>query len=150
MKTLTKKTHIAKVRQANRKGIEQVCHLLQWSEQQYCDYLFDQYCQFIEEKYKGFPAIISNNVLYSDLFRGMFNNAAAQRDKLEFTPYALDVTEEVTVINPKGILEIVQTIPLGGQYLVDEWMHIHNYKRLLTDKLFLNQFEHILKLIQIL
>ncbi|MGY0034414.1 hypothetical protein [Pedobacter sp. NJ-S-72] len=147
MKTITKNTHIAKIRQHNREGMQQVCHLLQCTEQDYCDYLFDQYCFFVQERYKAFPEVVLNRILYSSLFRGMFNNAAAQRDETEFIPQALDVTEDVTIINIYGRLEVLQTVPLGGQYLIEEWHEIHSYKRLLEDNHFLNQFEHTLELI---
>jgi len=147
MKTLTKKTHIAKVRQANREGIQQVCHLLQCSEQDYCNYIFDQYCKFIEDRYKGFPDVVANKILFSPVFRGVFNNAVASRDEAEFIPFAVDVTEEITIVNSSGDLDVIEAIPLGGDYLVYEWMQIHSYKRLLMDDQFINQFEHCLNLI---
>jgi hypothetical protein len=150
MNTLTKTTHIAKVRTANKEGIQQVCYLLDCSEQFYCDYLFSQYCLFIENKYKGYPDLLANQILYSKYFRGFFNNEAAKRDEVEFLPYAIDVTEELMMINTDGRLQIIEPVPVGGDYLINEWLEIHSYQRLLDDEVFLNHFEHILKLIKIL
>lgn len=150
MKTATKNTHIATVRQENSNGMETVCHLLQWTEQQYCDYLFEQYCAFIDNQFHGEHLSLKNRVFYSKYFRGMFNNAAAYRDESEFIPYALEVTEEILTINDKGSLEVIPAIPMGGTYLADEWMHIHHHKRMINDCYFMNQYKHILHLIKVL
>ncbi|WP_367867869.1 hypothetical protein [Pedobacter sp. WC2423] len=150
MKTLTKKTHIGRVRQHNREGMHQVCHLLQCTEQDYCNYLFEQYCLFVQVKYKAFPDAVLNRILYSGLFRGMFNNAVAQRDESEFLPFADDCTSELTVVKPGGDLEVYEGIPLGSSELVAEWKETHSYNRLLQDDHFLNQFEHVLNLILII
>lgn len=146
MKTLTKKTHIGHQRQQNKESQGKVCYLLQWTEQQYCNYLFEQYCSFIEEKYKDFPEVLEKRILYSDLFRGVFNNAASKRDREEFIPYAEEVTETIMVITPEGCLEWFQTVPLGGDYLIEEWELIHSYKRLINDDQFMSQFRHIVEL----
>lgn len=150
MKTLTKKTHIATIRQDNQDGMMQVCHLLQWSEQQYCEYLFEQYYTFIQIRFKHAHVSEKNRVLYSKFFRGVFNNAAAHRDETEFIPYALEATEEIITVNPNGSLEVVQTIPIGGEYLVTEWKHIQSHRRLIEDGHFMAQYRHILELIKVL
>lgn len=149
MKTLTKKTHIAKVRQQNQEGMAQVCQLLGWSKQQYCDYLFEQYCQFIDSTYPGFPDILTRRVLYSPLFRGLFNNNSAKLDQSEFLPFAIDVTTPLWVVTNDGELMEIETIPIGSDYLADEWMHIHSHKRLMDDQPFIDQFNHVLTLLRI-
>lgn len=154
MKTLTKKpkktTHIAQVRADNRQGMHQVCHLLQCTEQDYCDYLFAQYCKFIEVRYKHYPDVIANHILYSKLFRGMFNNAAAKRDEDEFLPFATDATTDGMMVNDLGELVELWAVDLGCSDLIEQWMGTHSYKRLLDDQQFINQFDHVVKLISIL
>lgn len=151
MKTLTKKTtHIARIRQENKEGQHEVCYFLQCTEQEYCNYHFDQYCLFIQERYKGFPDIIAKSILYSSVFRGLYNNAAARRDEEEFLPFAKEVTQDAMMITEQGKLLILTAVPLGSEYIVDEWMHAHSYKSLLQDDQFINQFNHVVQLLKII
>ena len=147
MKTLTKKTHIAEVREETLKGIKQVCYLLQWTEQEYCEFQFQQYCLFVEARYSNFPDVIANRVLYSPIFRGYFNNEAYKRDEEEFLPFAEDLIEPIWTVAEGGEIEILRPIKLDD--LVTEWMMIHNYKRLLNDETFIDGFEQILKIIKL-
>ena len=147
MKTLTKKTHIAEVREANLKGIQQVCHLLQWTEQDYCEFQFQQYCLFVDTKYSNFPDIIANRVLYSPLFRGFFNNEAYKRDEVEFLPFAEDLIEPIWTVAEGGEIEIIK--PIDVEDLVTEWMLIHDYKRLLNDEAFIAGFQQLLTIMKL-
>lgn len=160
MKTLT--THIAKVRQQHLSQIDEVCQLLDWTHQQYCQHQFEQYQAFISILFKNYPELIKE-VEYSAVFRGFWNKEAAKRNA-EWLAFArsqtrLEVILEVEDVfrqaqQPKvedeieGIyLNVLQPLPYGDDYLVGEYLFEHRAKRLLIDQEFMNNYYHTLKLI---
>ncbi|SUJ26382.1 Uncharacterised protein [Sphingobacterium spiritivorum] len=130
MKTLTQtKTHIAKVRQSNANVITRVCDLLGWTIERYCEYQFDNYIQFIEALFAGCPEEMSNEVKFSPVFRGFWNNEAFYRNSNLFLPFAQD--------EPEGSPEILA-----------EFLYIHNPEYLMNDDDFMEHYNYTLKTIR--
>lgn len=148
MKTLTKTTHIAQIRQQNQTQIEQVCQLINWTEEQYCNYHFEQYCDFVKRMFWGYPKELYHTVLYSPVMRGLWNNQAQRRNDLEFLPFAISETEPMLDFNDNmdGIYCLPACNP-GAAHIVDEFMFIHAAARLVNDDEFMHQYNQILKLI---
>lgn len=146
MKTVIKKNNsINPGESVAKQDLKLVCQLLNYTVQAYCDYLFEQYYLYIEKQYPAQPNSTMLKLMYSKRFRNFWNLAAWEREQTEFLPYAIEVTEEILVINLKGRLEIVQTVPAGSPYLVEEWQYIHSYGRMMKDQYFVQQSDLILE-----
>lgn len=155
MKTLTPKTHIAKVRQQNLTQIDRVCELLKWTREQFCKHQYHEYENFVKLACVDFPEI-ANDIRYSPIFRGMFNHTWMQRTEAEFIPFANDMTaptfDFIVSFNQvrKPVLEGVEYsegLPYGAAYLVEEYKLIHQSKRLFYDHAFANSYADIIDLI---
>lgn len=125
--TLQHTTHITRTRQERATLIERICELLNWSHDQYCWHQYEQYELFLSQICAGYP-VIYYQLRYSSVFRGFFNITWDVRTKQEFLPFAKDFEP-------------------GDAYLVDEYLLIHNYRRLLNDDEFMMEYNHILRLI---
>ena len=148
MKTALKtNTHVAQVISDNLNQMQTVCELLNWTEQQYCNFQFEQYEAFIDMMFYGYPEIFANSVKHSPSFRGFWNCQVAERNRLDFIDFAKAETEELHEVNMDGELIPYKALPFGDAYIVDEFMFIHNPKRLMHDEEFMIQYNHTLKLI---
>lgn len=147
MKTLTKTTHIARIRQADQSQVQQVCRLLAWDEQQYCQYQFYQYTGFLTRMFHEWPDIMLQQVMYSPTMRGFWNNEWAQRTDDEFLPFAKVLTEDAIEVEPGGNMITVPGMELGDAYLMDEYLLIHNIMALVDDDLFMMKYNNVLSLI---
>jgi hypothetical protein len=148
MKTLIKHTsHVAQVKSENLTQVQTICELLQWSEQQYYEFQFEQYIAFIDRMFFDYPDVLANSVKHSATFRGFWNNQVAIRNKVDFLPFATAETEDLFEVNADGELTKYAALALGDSYLVDEFMLVHNPKRLMHDDDFMRQYNYALKLI---
>ena len=120
-------THIAKIRKQQSTQLEEVCSLLKWSEEQYCWHQYEQYERFIHVNC-GTMIYLRRELRYSNLFRGFWNNAWAKRNEVEFLPFAYECKYD-------------------SDYLLEEYLHINSYERLLHNTEFMNEYDQILKLI---
>lgn len=127
MNVIATKTHIGKVRSRNKSQIHEVSELLGWTDQQYCNHQFDEYCKFVEKLSHNFPGV-RDQILYSPYFRGMWNSEWMIRNEYDFIPYATDTCFDVPEI----------TI---------EYLFIHSHVRLLQDEAFMSRYSGVLKLI---
>lgn len=130
MKTLTQpKTHIAKVRQSDKSLIEEVCNLIGWSYEQYCEYQFNNYIQFVDRMFEHWPAEMANQVKYSSVFRGFWNNEASLRNQTEFMPFA-------------------RFEPIDSPVILSEFLYTHCPLQLMHDDLFMMKYNHVLDIIR--
>ncbi|MBD1394292.1 hypothetical protein [Mucilaginibacter glaciei] len=120
---IIKRTHIALVRAENNSQLSEVCELLEWTEEHYCKHQFYQYQMFVKSLCEGWPAV-RFEIEYSPLFRGFFNNEWSSRNDTDFLPFSYDCKFDVP-------------------YMLEEYLFIHSYKRLLNDELFMMRFEHV-------
>lgn len=126
--TATKtETHIGKVRSRNKSQIHQVGELLGWTDQQYCNHQFDEYCKFVERLSHDYP-IVRKQILYSAYFRGMWNSEWMVRNESEFIPYAIEACFDLPEITA-------------------EYLFVHSHVRLLHDEGFMSRYSRVLKLI---
>lgn len=152
MKTLTvnrpkRVSLIEQTRIMNESQISTVCTILGWTDQQYCDYQFEQYEQFLLIMFKDSDVAFANKVKYSPLFRGLWNNEWIQRNEeflkiakyVVFTGYEVDDTGELIKVPPPDAGSVEK---LDRDYRV-----LHNAKRLIVDHSFIVRFEHLLPLI---
>lgn len=149
MKTLTKTTHIATIRQKNQSQTSKVCQLLNWSEEQYCNYLFEQYCDFVKRMFYRYPVELYQTVLYSPVMRGLWNNEVFKRNALDFLPFASAETEPMLEFTDDvdGIFCLPACKP-GAAHIVDEFMLIHAAARLVHDDEFMIKYNNVLSLIR--
>lgn len=132
MKTLTKTSHIGTVRNNNLELKDQVQSCLDWTDQEYCDHQFEQYCEFVESLTTGWHKV-REQILYSAVFRGFWNNNWSERDR-EFLGFAETFLQDNT--DPEDIA-----------YVLDEYRFSNSAKRLLEDDEFMSKYYQILKLL---
>jgi len=125
----TATTHIAKIRQTDRSLIDQVCILIGWSYERYCDYQFNNYVEFVDRMFDRYPLEMVNEVKYSATFRGFWNNEASLRNQTEFLPFA-------------------QFEPEDSPVLLSEFLYTHSVLTLMHDDLFLMKYNRVLDIIR--
>lgn len=150
MKTLEKKqSHISTIIDTNQTQLQEVCSIIDWTAQQYCNYQFDQYTEFLKSLFFGYPEELYKDALYSPVMRGFWNNEASKRNELEFLPFG---REEV-----KPLLELLDDFEgvfylpastCGAAHIIDEFMFIHSAKRLINDEVFMAGYARTLQLIK--
>jgi hypothetical protein len=146
MKTLSHTSHIATIRQANQTQMQQVCQLLGWTLNQYCQHQYYTYEKLIERICYGYPAI-AQQMRYSPVFRGFFNQEWALRTQTEFLPFAHDLVQDILQVNHHGQLETILGTPYGDAYLHDEYAYIHNPMLLVNNHAFMHKYNNLLHLI---
>ena len=130
MRTITKTAnHITQVRNSDANQIQQVCRLLGWSYEDYCNFQFEKYLEFVDRVFIGFPDIMANQVKYSAVFRGFWNNEASFRNHTEFLPFAK--YEETQ-----------------SPDLISEFLYIHDPRALVMDDLFITKYNRVIDLIR--
>ncbi|MBY0377486.1 MAG: hypothetical protein K2Q33_02845 [Gammaproteobacteria bacterium] len=131
MKTLTKHTHISKVREINKGTSEQICELLNWDWDRFCRHQYNCYETFIAKACELLPQ--AKEVLrYSPVFRGWFCNEWIKRNELDFLPFAIaETTERFGFIGDK--FEEFELMEKGDIYLIDEYLMINCPNRLYYD-----------------
>lgn len=125
----TAKTHIAKIRQTDLTQIEEVCNLLGWSFERYCEHQFHNYNEFIDRLFSGYPVEMANQVRYSAVFRGFWNNEASLRNQTEFLPFA-------------------KYEPNDSPVILSEFLYTHSPLTLLHDDLFMTKYNRVLDTIR--
>ncbi|MGV3705423.1 MAG: hypothetical protein ACO1NU_08595 [Arcticibacter sp.] len=148
MKTLTKTSHIAKVRQQDQIQMQRICEILMWSEVEYCNHQFEEYTNFLTRMFFGFPEAMLKQVMHSKVMRGFWNNEWTYRNQVEFLPFADEMTEDVTEVDPSGELVYMPKTEHGDAGLVGEYMFIHGYRALMQDELFMFRYNNILELVR--
>ncbi|MEZ2337654.1 hypothetical protein AB6735_18555 [Mucilaginibacter sp. RCC_168] len=121
------KTHIAQVRDENADQLNEVCELLGWTHEQYCEHQFLEYQLFVQELAKEWPAVC-RQIEYSAVFRGFWNNEWAARVELDFLPFAYE-------------------IKFDRWAMTHEYHHINDFMILLNDDAFMLRFEQVRELI---
>lgn len=148
MKTaLSKPTHIEAVRDMAYNQMLQVCGYLGWTEDQYNTHQLDQYLEFMNIRFTGYPEVMMNEVRYSPMMAGLWKNEWIGRNAIAFLPIASDDMEESMSVNELG--KLVHYVP--DEFIVsqiyDEYLWIHSAKRLANDEGFMKQFNQVIKLI---
>lgn len=149
MKTLTKTTRTAQIKQADFTQKQTVCNLLQWTEEMYGHFMFCQYDAFLNQLFFGYPEPFLNDVKHSAIFSGFWNNEIAHRNAIDFLPFAVELTtDQYDLLNDFAGVVFTEAVPKGDCYLVDEFMFIHSAKRLMHDDDFMHRYNHTLGLIE--
>lgn len=131
MKTLTKTTDIATVRELNKSTSEKICELLNWDWERFCRHQFDCYEAFLAKVCELLPQA-KQALRYSQLFRGFWLNEWIKRNELEFLPFAIaETTEQFGFID--GRFEEFELLAKGDTYLIDEYLLINCPNRLYYD-----------------
>lgn len=148
MKTLTKEiSHIEATRQQDKNQVEQVCTLLSWTSEQYCEFQFASYMEFILRMFKDWPEM-AKQVASSAIFRGFWNNEVAFRNQTEFLPFATDMTSDLWEVDESGDLVITDGLTLGDCGLVNEFTFLHSPSYLMNDDMFMFKYNNVLKLLR--
>jgi hypothetical protein len=158
MKTLTKKLKtvvakapkklslIEKTNLLNQTQLTEICGMLRWTEQQYCDHQYEQYEAFLKRALFGAHPNIFNRVRYSTLMRGLWNNEWIRRNK-GFLPLARYCMFEGMEVDKKGGLHQVSPDEEDLERVTDDYYTIHNGKLLYSNETLLIKFHHVLNLI---
>ncbi|MGB4776125.1 MAG: hypothetical protein WBP45_13180 [Daejeonella sp.] len=120
-------THIGRIRKEQASQIEQVCDLLNWTHDEYCDHQYKEYEAFIARMFDGYP-VMMQQVRYSSAFRGFWNNEWAIRNEIDFLPFAKECQ-------------------MDEAFIMEEYLYIHSHYRLMNDDDFLSKYNSALKLI---
>lgn len=129
MTVLTKifKTHIGKIRASHSDQMDEICSLLDITKSGYCWHQYKQYEKFLSIVCNDYTNHLEK-LRYSSTFRGFWNNEWAQRNEIDFMPFAYE-----SKYDKKEIMK--------------EYVFIHSADRLFHDEDFYNRFDNILKLI---
>jgi hypothetical protein len=105
----------------------EVCELLHWTPEQYCQHQYEQYEKFaaIATRYVRYPEL-KDWIRLSPVYRGFWNNEWEQRNRVEFINYAY--------YNSDNHVNVVE-----------EYRYVHSADRLLFDELFFGRFQNIVK-----
>lgn len=126
MKPIAKKSHIAQIRERIESDQLTTQQVLLWSHEAFCHHQFEEYCAFVEELTEGWSQV-REDILYSSVFRGFWISEWSLRNKVEFLPFAIESEDY--------------------EYVLDEYLFIHDHKRLLEEDEFMNRYAHLLKLL---
>jgi hypothetical protein len=144
MRTLTKTTtHIALAKQYNDKVMQQVCELLNWTPDHYCQHQYDVYESFLLQMEGDSPKVLAQ-LRHSPTFRGFWLNEWNKRTKEDFIIFAVLGYSNTSLDASGGIVYEESTC---DDYDYHEYMFVHSASRLMNDTAFLSAYEHILHLI---
>ena len=124
-------SHIQSVRRQMEDARQSVQSCLRWSHMEYCEYQFEQYVLFADLLTEGWPRV-REQILYSPLFRGFWNNQWLIRDKADFLPFAMEM-------DARNISELV--------YMREEYLFLHSAHRLIEEDDFMRAYNQVLKLL---
>ncbi|WP_286803409.1 MULTISPECIES: hypothetical protein [Sphingobacterium] len=127
--------------------IQEICRLMKWTEQEYCDHQFEQYEIFLKRALFGAHINVFNKVRFSPLMRGLWINEWMRRNEDIFLPMARYNMFEGMEVNEKGILGTVVPDEESRIYTSEEYYTLHNGKRLYADADMMVKFGHVLNLI---
>lgn len=122
----TRKTHIERVRKTDQDLIGEICNQIGWSIERYYWHQFNNYLYFADVMFRGWPKGIKQQITYSPVFRGFWNNEAALRNA-EFIPFAFD-THSI-------------------KDRVSEFLFMHDPSTLMNDDLFMMKYNATLNII---
>lgn len=141
-------THIETLKTADANDMQTICQLLNWSVEQYCEHQFLNYLAFLKRRFHGQPIQALNRVMYSKTIRGFFNNEWSKRNHNDYLPFALDSNEHSqSNVCSKGTLYICWDYTAFQDFLIDEYMYVHNPAMLINDRDFLTRFNNTLNIL---
>lgn len=149
MKKETKKqTHMSQVREADLGNMFQVCELLGWTQDQYCEHQLEQYTKFLKLALAAMPTYIQNKAAYSPVLRGFWNNEWFSRNEREFLPMAIDyLRHSNSYVYEDGTHYLCWDNTEFINLVADEYLKIHSMDELADDERFLIRFYNNLKII---
>lgn len=120
-----RKTHIETVRESHCNLMDNICDILSWTQEDFCNHQFAEYEGFARLVARDYPAY-RERIRYSPVFRGFFNNEWAKRNELNFMPFAVDSA-------------------FSKLWILDEYLYMNDAEVLWRDEAFYIRFESILK-----
>lgn len=163
MKTISiSKTHISHIRKENQSQIDDVCCLLGWSRQDYCQHQFEVYDLFIDLMYPDAEKL-AKTVKYHKSYTGFFINEWMRRNKEQFMPFALMYLEDAVMFDEDGVSATEETLirnawvelnlqvgvkivndPIASdEHVFEEYLIIHSAKALFNDPVFCKRFKYM-------
>jgi len=151
MKTLIKPSkkinQSAKVVAMSERQVSEICLMLEWTEEQYYQHQYAQYEIFLARALFSARTEIYNQIRYSPLMRGLWNNEWLHRNSSDFLPYGREFHFAGVMEHEDGDLALYLPLENTLSSLVDEYEFIHHGKRLYSDEEFMIKFYHVLELI---
>lgn len=138
-------TKIATDRTAHATQLNQVCHYLGWSKQQYCNHQFAAYTAFLTQMFYGYTISFLQDAEYSPAMRGFFNLEWAKRNN-QFLPYAKALCFTGVEVLKGGDMQHCYGLPLGCDALLSQYDFTHSITEMLDCKHFMNNYNTALKL----
>ena len=136
-------THIARAKQYNDKVMQQVCELLNWTEQQYCDHQYRIYEKIVDRLFYEMPKE-QQSIRYSPVFRGFFINEWNKRTIVEFLSYAV-IADSETCIGADGSLNHQEISDSANDE--QEYLFVHHQHKIIGDTTFLTSLNQALDII---
>lgn len=143
MKTLTKTTtHVSRAKEYNNSIMQQVCDLLNWTPDQYCNHQYACYEDTLHRLFYETPVVLEQLRL-SPVFRGLFINEWNDRTKCDLLDQAM-VQDSGTLLAPDGSFVFQE---LDSSNDEQEYLFIHSAHRLANDPEFLTAINQVMDLV---
>jgi hypothetical protein len=125
-----------------------VCEYLGWSEKKYCEHQSEQYDEFLQFMFKGFPEIMMNEVRYSPIMSGFWKNEWIIRNERDFLPLADEEMETKMEVSEKGKLIITEPDLVSKSIVLNEYLYFNSGLTLVDDDYFMASYNEVLKMIR--
>ncbi|WP_286778725.1 MULTISPECIES: hypothetical protein [Sphingobacterium] len=143
------KTTMVSTAKGRALGVQtKVCQYLGWDAKQYCEHQSEQYEEFLEFMFKGFPEIMMNEVRYSSIMAGFWKNEWIIRNERDFLPLADEEMETKMEITKEGKLLVKEPDLISKSIVLNEYLYFNSGLTLVDDDYFMASYNETLKLIR--
>lgn len=125
-----------------------VCEYLGWEPEIYCQHQSEQYEEFLQFMFQGFPEIMMNEVRYSPIMSGFWKNEWIIRNERDFLPLADEEMETKMEVTEKGKLLIKEPDLISKTIVLNEYLYFNSGLTLVDDDYFMASYNETLKLIR--
>lgn len=143
-----KKTQASQARERALAVQTKVCEYLGWSEKQYCEHQSEQYEEFLQFMFKGFPEIMMNEVRYSPIMSGFWKNEWIIRAENDFLIFAEETIGTLMWIDENGVLDEYKPTESLLDWVLGEYMFCNSAMALADNDYFMASYNETLKLIR--
>lgn len=144
----SKKTSASAARDRALAVQTKVCEYLGWSEGRYFEHQADQYEEFLQFMFKGFPEIMMNEVRYSAIMSGFWKNEWIIRNERDFLPLAEEEMETRMEVTAEGKLLVKGPDLVSKSVVLNEYLYFNSGLTLVDDDYFMASYNEVLKLIR--
>ncbi len=146
--TIEKKTMLSTAKGRALVVQTKVCDYLGWNVKQYCEHQSDQYEEFLQFMFEGFPEIMMNEVRYSPIMSGFWKNEWIIRNERDFLPLADEEMETKMEVSEKGKLIITEPDLVSKSIVLNEYLYFNSGLTLVDDDYFMASYNEVLKMIR--